>query len=76
MVRALMPAGSPLAFTLLRRPRGAPRPSDDDFRAALARDREKLRLPASNGAADFHASGPHPIFVDGQELDEWVVWES
>ena len=70
-----MAAGSPLAFTLLRLPRGAGRPSEDDFRRALEEDRAKLRLPRLNGAGDFEVTGPHPIIVDGQELDEWVVWE-
>jgi hypothetical protein len=70
-----MAAGSPLAFALMRVPRGQPRPSDEDFLGALARDREQLHLPEANGAADFETAGPYPILVDGKELDEWVVWE-
>lgn len=75
MYRSVMRAGSPLAFTLLRVPRGDPRPSDEEFLNALARDREQLHLPAANGASDFAIAGPYAILVDGSELDEWVVWE-
>jgi hypothetical protein len=70
-----MRAGSPLAVALLRVPRGRPRPSDEDFLRALARDREQLHLPKANGATDFETAGPYAIIVDGKELDEWVVWE-
>ena len=69
-----MAAGSPLAFTLLRVPRGQPRPSDEEFGRALARDREQLHIAKPNGA-EFDVTGPYPILVDGVELDEWVVWE-
>jgi hypothetical protein len=68
-------AGSPLAFALLRIPRGQARPSDEEFLAALARDREQLRLPKLNGATDFETAGPYPIVYEGKDLDEWVVWE-
>jgi hypothetical protein len=70
-----MAAGSPLAFTLLRVPRGHPRPSDEEFDRALARDREQLHIGKPNGGAEFDIAGPYPILVDGVELDEWVVWE-
>lgn len=70
-----MAAGSPLAFTLLRVPRGQPQPSDEEFRGALTRDREQLRIAEPNGAAEFEIAGPYAIVVDGVELDEWVVWE-
>jgi len=70
-----MPAGSPVAFALLRVPRGDPRPSEENFRAALAKDREALHLPGTNGADDLQTAGPYQIVVDGNELDEYVVWE-
>jgi hypothetical protein len=70
-----MPAGSPVAFALLRVPRGDPRPSEEKFRAALAKDREQLHLPSKNGGSDLQIAGPYQIIVDGSELDEYVVWE-
>jgi hypothetical protein len=66
---------SVLAFALLRVPRGAPRPSDDAFRDAIARDRTKLRLPPLNGHVEYVAAGPYPVVVDGSEIDEYAVWE-
>jgi hypothetical protein len=70
-----MHAGSPVAFALLRVPRGDPRPSDENFRAALAKDREALHLPGKNGDSDLQIAGPYQIIVDGNELDEYAVWE-
>lgn len=70
-----MPAGSPVAFALLRVPRGDPRPSEDQFRAALARDREQLHLQSQNGGSDLQIAGPYQIMVGGTELDEYVAWE-
>jgi hypothetical protein len=70
-----MPAGSPVAFALLRVPRGNPRPSEDQFRAALAEDREHLHIRGQNGAGDLQIAGPYQIIVDGAELDEYVAWE-
>ncbi len=64
-----------LAFALIRIPRGGARPSDAAFRAALAQDRQQLRLPPLNGHVDYATSGPHEIVVDGNELDEYTVWE-
>jgi hypothetical protein len=70
-----MSSGVSLAFALIRVPRGQPRPSEDDFRKALAADRKQLRQPAPNGAMEFTIAGPYPVVVDGADLDEWVVWE-
>lgn len=64
-----------LAFALLRVPRGAARPSEDAFRAALARDRAQLHLPPLNGHVEYAVAGPYPVAVNGEELDEWTVWE-
>jgi len=70
-----MTAGTPVAFALIRIPRGAPRPSDDAFQQAIAEDRQRLRLPANNGYVDFGVAGPYAVVVDGAELDEYAVWE-
>jgi hypothetical protein len=70
-----MPAGSPLAFALIRVPRGEPTPSEEKFRAALAEDRKQLRLSERNGSDDLQIAGPYQIIVDDAELDEYVVWE-
>jgi hypothetical protein len=66
---------SVLAFALLRVPRGAPRPSEEAFREAIARDRAKLRLPALNGHVEYAVAGPYEVVVDGSETDEYAVWE-
>ena len=68
-------AGASPACALVRVPRGQAQPSDETLRDALLRDREQLRLPELNGAAELEVSGPYPILVDGTELDEYVVWE-
>jgi hypothetical protein len=66
---------SATAFAIIRVPRGAGRPSEDQFRAALAADRKQLHLAPGNGSADFATGGPYEILVDGKELDEYVAWE-
>ena len=68
-------AGASPTFALVRIPRGAARPTDEDFLAALQEDRKRLRLPALNGQTEFETAGPYAISVDGSELDEYVVWE-
>ena len=70
-----MSAGSSLALTLIRVPRGTPRPSDDECRQALLRDRAELHETGINGTPEFELAGPYPIVVDGSDVDEWVVWE-
>jgi hypothetical protein len=70
-----MPAGSTVAFALVRVPRGDPPPSEDTFRAALTEDRKQLHLVGQNGCSDLQTAGPYQIVVDGTELDEYVVWE-
>ena len=70
-----MPAGSPVAFTIVRVPRGGPRPSAEACREAIARDRACLHLPPPNGFTEFEVGGPYPVLVDGAELDEYTVWE-
>jgi hypothetical protein len=63
------------ALTLVRVERGAPPPSAEQLRAALARDRERLHVPAIAAICDFTVAGPYAITVDGKDLDEYVVWE-
>ncbi len=63
------------ALAVIRIARGAPAPSASDVQAAIARDRERLHLPPANHLYDIAVAGPLPITVDGQELDEYVVWE-
>ena len=70
-----MSVATPLALTLIRVPRGNPRPSDDAFQAALARDRDFLRLPTASGQMDIQIAGPYPVEVDGSAYDEYVAWE-
>ena len=68
-------AGASPTFALIRVPRGDARPTDEKFLEALQKDREALSLPALNGHAEFETAGPYAITVDGDELDEYVVWE-
>ena len=70
-----MPAGASVAFALIRVPRGGPPPSEQEFRAALRRDRERLQHPEPAIPPDLSTAGPYAIIVDGAELDEYVVWE-
>jgi len=70
-----MPAGTPNALTIVRVGRGQPAPSPEVLRAAIERDRARLHLPAESTLRDVAVAGPYEIFIDGQELDEYVVWE-
>jgi hypothetical protein len=70
-----MPPGASVAFALLRVPRGEPRPSDEQFRTALEKDREQLHQPAPRAATDLQVGGPYAITVGESELDEYVAWE-
>ena len=51
------------------------RPSEEQFRAALQRDRERLHHPAPAVTTEIEIAGPYAIIVDDSELDEYVVWE-
>lgn len=70
-----MPAGTANALTVVRVPHGQPRPSEPDLQCALERDRVRLHQPAHDHLHDVAVAGPYLITVDGQELDEYVVWE-
>lgn len=70
-----MPVGTASALTVVRVPRGNPRPEEKAFWAALERDRVRLHLPPRNHLLDLAVAGPYAVTVDGQELDEYVVWE-
>jgi hypothetical protein len=63
------------ALAVLRVPKGAPRPSEEEFRAALREDRKRLGLDEQPVFADFGVAGPYPVVIDGVEYDEYVVWE-
>ena len=70
-----MPAGTAAALTVLRIPRGQPAPNEAQQQAAIERDRVRLHLPAHNHLRDVAIAGPYHISINGQELDEYVVWE-
>lgn len=74
MSTRIMPAGASQAFALIRVPRGNPRPSEGELRAALVADRERIGHAAAP-ATDLEVAGPYKISVDGHEVDEYVVWE-
>lgn len=63
------------ALAIVRVPKGAPRPTDEEFRRALEEDRGRLHLEPSSAFTDYFVSGPFPVTVDGQAFDEYVVWE-
>ncbi|GIW42288.1 MAG: hypothetical protein KatS3mg076_2865 [Candidatus Binatia bacterium] len=70
-----MLAGRSIALATVRVPRGSTRPPEEAFWEALELDRARLGLPPSNGTGELVVAGPFPVFADGQELDEYVVWE-
>jgi hypothetical protein len=70
-----MQRGTASALTVIRVSRGAPAPGPEDVRAAIEKDRARLKLDGGRYFADFGVSGPYPITVEGHELDEYVVWE-
>ena len=70
-----MPAGASPALALVRVPRGQARPSDERCRAALQQDRQQLHVADNGVPTEMIVTGPHPITVDGDEIDEYVVWE-
>ncbi len=70
-----MPAGASPAFALVRVPRGQARPTEEQFRGALQQDRQRLHMPENGVPTDLLITGPYAITVDGNELDEYVVWE-
>lgn len=64
-----------MALVILRVPKGAPRPTEEEFRRALEEDRARLHLQPSSAFRDYLVSGPFSVTLDGQEFDEYVVWE-
>ena len=70
-----MSRGTASALTVLRVARGHPSPTDGEARAALARDRASLGLPTEQHVRDVQVAGPYAISIDGQDLDEYVIWE-
>jgi hypothetical protein len=70
-----MSSGSPSALAMVRVARGQPAPAEAQLRAAIAKDRERLRLPAEKHQRDLTVAGPYSVTINGQEFDEYVVWE-
>lgn len=70
-----MQRGTASALTVIRVSRGAPAPGQEDVRAAIAADRARQHLDDGKYFAEVSVAGPYQITVDGQELDEYVVWE-
>jgi len=70
-----MQKGTASALTVIRVSRGAPAPKPEECREALAKDRARQHLDDGAYFADFRVAGPYQILIDGQELDEYVVWE-
>ena len=70
-----MTRGTASALTVIRVPRGQVPPSEIELRAAIERDHARLHLPPEQYQRDVTVAGPYAINVDGQELDEYVVWE-
>jgi len=70
-----MSRGVASALTVIRVARGQPAPDESQVRAALARDRARLHLTAEKVMRDIAMAGPYAVSVDGQALDEYVVWE-
>jgi|GEM_PF-1109584 len=63
------------ALAVIRVPRGAPRPSDAEQRAVLEGDRRQLGLPPETYQRDCIIAGPYAVSIEGEALDEYVVWE-
>lgn len=63
------------ALTVVRVARGAAAPSDAQLRAALERDRQGLQLDPQTAICDYAVAGPYAVVVNGNDLDEYVVWE-
>ncbi len=70
-----MSRGTASTLTVIRVPRGQPAPDDAQRRAAIEGDRIRLHLAPEKSVRDVAIAGPYPVTVNGQELDEYVVWE-
>ncbi len=70
-----MSSGTGSALTIVRLPRGQQPPTQEDLRAAIERDRVRLHLSPEAHPRDLAVAGPYHVTVDGQDLDEYVVWE-
>jgi hypothetical protein len=70
-----MSSPAPVAFALVRVPRGQPRPPHDEFQAVIRRDRERLHLAPADGPIEIEVTGPVQVVVNGAEYDEYSVWE-
>lgn len=70
-----MPPGTFVALITVRIPAGSPQPTEEALRAAIERDRTLLGVPPAAIRGDLAVAGPYRITIDGEELDEYVVWE-
>lgn len=70
-----MQRGTASALTVIRVARGAPAPAADVVKAAIEGDRARQHLAQATYFDDHTVAGPYPVTVDGNELDEYVVWE-
>ena len=70
-----MSRGTASTLTVIRVPRGQPAPDEAQLRTAIERDRVRLHLAPEKSARDVSVAGPYRVTVNGQELDEYVVWE-
>jgi hypothetical protein len=70
-----MSAGTSQAMAIVRVPRGAAQPAQEKLRQALDKDRGFLRLPPGDARNELIVTGPFPVLVGTEELDEYVVWE-
>jgi len=70
-----MSAGTSLALAVVRVPRGAARPSRDQFRVALDADRRSLNQPPGDPRNELLVTGPFAVTIGDQSFDEYTVWE-
>ena len=68
-------AGTLAALAVVRVPRGAARPTNQELRHALEQDRHALHLAPAAVEGDLVVTGPYPVTMGEQQFDEYVVWE-
>jgi hypothetical protein len=70
-----MSAGTSLALGIIRVARGAQKPAPEQLRAAVDQDRRALHMPPGDGRSDLMVAGPYALTINGEDIDEYVVWE-
>jgi len=66
---------TPRALVVLRVPRGAQAPGEEQIRSAIMADRSQLALPPGE-VLGYQIAGPYGVLVAGKAFDEYVVWEA